>query len=544
MTTIDECRKQYEELQASTPVPVERIIKVNPRLKVSKEKRKTISRTGSHKSRGSTGGGSKKQREQGDHGGHPSDSESDLEENRIRDNKSDLDMIGVDISNENDWDTDLENEDPQPVYDHSGRSLYLDACKNFGVVPISYFLRHMNDSHLSMKHHGLAGEGMRPIAISLVSNATINTLDLTDNWLGYDGGMAVCEMLKENCFITDLNLSDNNLNKCSEHLCQIIQKNDTLRRVTLTGNGFDDTAAVHLANLILTTSKLEYLNLSHNCLGEKAGLLLGPAISENLCLKELDLSWNHLRRKGAISVAAGVKSNVFMKKVNLSWNGFGFDASSALMDALKANSVLEELDLTNNRIATEGAVLIGKGITVNESLKVIRIGKNPMQSAGCWAIAAAILKNPNCILEAVDFSDITVNKDFVTLWKQVEEKFPQLKMSHGGTEMPLKPKQRVHPLIKLNAFINSRNIRLVEFFNQFDKDGTMNVSKAEFRQGLELLIKQTGIGLTPDEVDMLVAELDTAGTGTINYSELVRGHKDSDKTKRFSTYKTLRPMTS
>lgn len=32
------------------------------------------------------------------------------------------------------------------------------------------------------------------------------------------------------------------------------------------------------------------------------------------------------------------------------------------------------------------------------------MGKNPMQSAGCYAICAAILRNPNCLLKVVDFS--------------------------------------------------------------------------------------------------------------------------------------------
>ncbi|XP_055861450.1 leucine-rich repeat-containing protein 74B-like isoform X1 [Biomphalaria glabrata] len=477
--------------------------------------------------------------------GVESDSDDDMAVRRIQDNRSDLDIIGVDISNENDHDTDLEPEEATPAYDHSGKTLYLDACKKFGVVPISYFLRHMNDNSLSMKHHGLAGEGMRPIAISLVSNATITTLDLTDNWLGVDGGLALCEMLKENCFITDLNLSDNNLNKCAAQLCEIIQKNDTLRKVNLSGNGFDDVSAIHLTNLILTTTKLESLNLSHNRLGEKAGLMLGPAISENLCLKELDLSWNHLRRKGAIAVAAGVKSNVFMKKVNLSWNGFGQEASSALMDALKANNVLEEIDLTNNRLTTEGAVLIGKGLTINETLKVLKVGKNPMQSAGCWAIAAAILKNPNCVLETVDFTDIIVNKDFIALWKQVEEQFPKLKTVHGGTEIPLKPKQRVHPLAKVTAFINARNIRLIDFFNKFDKDGSMNVSREEFKQGILQLIQETGINLSPEDIELLINELDVNEDGAINYSELAVGQMDYEgKRKRVIPYTTLRPMTS
>ena len=36
------------------------------------------------------------------------------------------------------------------------------------------------------------------------SNTKILELDLSDNWLGQKGGIAVCEMLKENCFITNL----------------------------------------------------------------------------------------------------------------------------------------------------------------------------------------------------------------------------------------------------------------------------------------------------------------------------------------------------
>lgn len=35
---------------------------------------------------------------------------------------------------------------------------------------------------------------------------------------------------------------------------------------------------------------------------------------------------------------------------------------------------------------------------------VQQMGKNPMQSAGCWGICAAILRNPNCIIEHLDFS--------------------------------------------------------------------------------------------------------------------------------------------
>ncbi|XP_056009594.1 leucine-rich repeat-containing protein 74B-like isoform X11 [Ostrea edulis] len=493
----------------------------------------TVSRASSRKSRPESRGSRLEKSIPGsDH------SESDEEiQTKPRDRVPEIDFTTVDISDEKAFDTDLEDKETTTAYDPTGRTAYIEGCKKVGVVPASYFLRHMNDPHLSMKHHGLGSQGMRAIAMSLVSNTSVLTLDLSDNWLGQQGGHAVCEMLRDNCFITHLNLSDNKLGlQSAESLSQILQQNSTLTHVTLSGNDFDDKAAVHLSDAITNTTKLEYLNLSHNLFGENAGVILGPAIADNSSLKELDLSWNSMRRKGAVAIAQGLKNNVYMKKINLAWNGFGLEGTIALGDALKGNQVLEELDLTNNRITSEGAVLIGKGVSLNETLTVLRMGRNPMQTAGCYGICAAILRNPNSALKEIDFRDILVNKDFNDIFKQVQEQIPDIKMRHGGMEPPMKPRARIHPMVKLTNYIEKNNLRLVDFFNKFDKDGSMSVTYAEFQQGIECAkaalqklvksetLKDTGIKLSHDEVQILLKELDSDGDGEINFSEMVSGH--------------------
>lgn len=40
-------------------------------------------------------------------------------------------------------------------YDPAGKARYLAICQAYGVVPISYFLRHMKDSELTLNHRGL-----------------------------------------------------------------------------------------------------------------------------------------------------------------------------------------------------------------------------------------------------------------------------------------------------------------------------------------------------------------------------------------------------
>lgn len=84
------------------------------------------------------------------------------------------------------------------------------------------------------------------------------------------------------------------------------------------------------------------------------------------------------------------------------------------------------------------------------------------------------------------FQDILVNKDFDDIFKQVQEQVPDIKMRHGGMEPPKKPRARIHPMVKLTNYIEKNNLRLVDFFNKFDKDGSMSVTYEEFQQGIEV----------------------------------------------------------
>ncbi|XP_052075334.1 leucine-rich repeat-containing protein 74B-like isoform X3 [Mytilus californianus] len=518
--------------------------------------RMTVSRASSRKSRAESGFS---RQDRGQY--YDSDSDEEPRSPTKRDLFLEAELSNVDsiLADDKAFDTDLEVEEIEDLIEnlypinigettttYDRKTDYINDCKKNGIVPASYFLRHMEKPQLTMSHHGLGEEGMKCIARSLASNTTVLNLDISDNWLGDTGGLIVCNMLKENIYITDLTLRDNRLGfGCAEQIGEVMKTNSTLTHLTLSGNQFDDKSAIFFADAI-TTSKLEYLNLSHNRFGEIAGLLLGPAIAENTTMKELDISWNNIRRKGAMALGQGIKNNDFMKKMNVSWNGFGVEGAISLCDALKHNQVLEEINIMNCRLTTEAAVLIGKGLSVNENtaLKVIKLGKNPMQSAGCYGICAAILRNPNCVLEEIDFEDVLVNKDFEEVFKQVKEQLPNIKMKHGGMEPPQKPKAKIHPMVKLMNYIEKNNLKLIDFFSQLDKDGSMCISYEEFEQGLE----ENGIKLTKEEIELLLEELDSDGDGDINFSELATGHTEfKERTDNINTILTAsqpRPLTT
>lgn len=102
------------------------------------------------------------------------------------------------------FDTDLEMEEGKEEYDVTGRATYLQACRDSGVIPVSYFHRNLQQPDIDIKHHGLGPMGAKAIAIALVTNTSVIKLNLADNWIGSEGAGYIAEMLRENCYIADL----------------------------------------------------------------------------------------------------------------------------------------------------------------------------------------------------------------------------------------------------------------------------------------------------------------------------------------------------
>ncbi|XP_068750349.1 leucine-rich repeat-containing protein 74B-like [Montipora capricornis] len=427
----------------------------------------------------------------------------------------------VDEKDDADWDTDLEMDEGKEEYDVTGRATYLQACRDSGVIPVSYFHRNMQQPEIDIKHHGLGPMGAKAIAIALVANTSVIKLNLADNWIGAEGAGYVAEMLRENCYISDLDLSENKLGvQGAESVKDILLHNSNITAFTVNGNNFDDKATQILTEAIQRNNRVKYLSMNHNQLGEKGGQFLAPAIAGNDSIEHLDLSWNHLRNKGACALALSLKENITLKILNLAWNGFGNDGALAVGEALKVNSSLREVDLTNNRITAEGAVYLSKGLSINTSLQVLKIGRNPMQSPGAYALVNAMKNNPESVLLEFDFRDITVNNDFLELCKEVQQMRPNIKINHGGPGgAAFKPKTRPSPMKILKNWIEDNQMRLLDLFNTLDKDKSMNITVKEFADGL----KETGIDMNYYELYKLIDGLDKNRDGEINYSELVMG---------------------
>lgn len=420
-----------------------------------------------------------------------------------------------------DYETDLEEDFPvtKRAFDPSGKNLYHKLCKEKELVPVSYLCDRFHCKEIVMKHHGLGSQGTFPIAKALIKNTFTEKLDLTDNYIESAGAIALANMLLDNCFITEINLSENFLRSDGGvALAKVLLKNTSLLKLVLKSNHLTDKDAKAFAEAMKENRTLTHLDLSYNEIGEMGGIYLGAGLGMNYGLKHLDVSWNSIRFKGAVGMAQGLKTNDCLSHLNISWNGLSLLGCVALGRFLKKNEALEFLDISNNRIGLLATQKLALGIAAHPNLKVLKIGKNPIGDGGVETILNVVKVHRT--IKFLSLEDITVSPKIFDEIKEIEKE-RGVTIITGGIGGYKRPKEMPPGMRILLTFIQDNRLRLIDWFNQFDKDHSGGISRDEFKTGL----KETGLVMTQRQLDRLIDFIDINNDGEIEYSELLRGRE-------------------
>nr|KAF6485748.1 leucine rich repeat containing 74A [Rousettus aegyptiacus] len=373
--------------------------------------------------------------------------------------------------------TDLEIEDTEKFFTTGQNELYLEACKLVGVVPVSYFLRNMEESYVNLNHHGLGPNGTKAIAIALVSNTAVITLELADNCIMDEGTLSLVEMLQENYYLQEMNISDNALGlEGARIISEFLQRN---------------------------TSSLVTLQLS----------------ALNVGLLSLNLSWNHFCSPGAVALCSGLRTNVTLKTLDLSMNGFGNEGAAALGDVLRLNSFLAHLDVSSNNIGTEGISKISKGLEVNESLKVLKLFLNPINMEGAVLLILSIKKNPKSKMENLDISNVLVSEQFVKTLDGVYAVHPQLDVIYKAVQgLSVKKTifQCTNAIKLIQNYADQNKITILDFFKSLNPNGMITMPVGEFRKAM---VKQNKVPINRYQLRDLIKRMHEK-TGMVNFSLL------------------------
>ncbi|XP_054231443.1 leucine-rich repeat-containing protein 74A isoform X3 [Homo sapiens] len=370
--------------------------------------------------------------------------------------------------------TDLEIEDDEKFFTTGQKELYLEACKLMGVVPVSYFIRNMEESYVNLNHHGLGPRGTKAIAIALVSNMAVTKLELEDNCIMEEGVLSLVEMLQENYYLQEMNISNNHLG---------------LEGARIISDFFERNS-----------SSIWSLELS----------------AINVGLTSLDLSWNNFHTRGAVALCNGLRGNVTLTKLDLSMNGFGNEVALALGEVLRLNRCLVYLDIGGNDIGNEGASKISKGLESNESLRVLKLFLNPINMDGAILLILAIKRNPKSRMEELDISNVLVSEQFMKTLDGVYAVHPQLDVVFKAVQ-GLSPKKTIflltNPMKLIQSYADQHKITIVDFFKSLNPTGTMKMSVDEFQKAM---IEQNKVPLNQYQVREVIKKLDEK-TGMVNF---------------------------
>ena len=120
-------------------------------------------------------------------------------------------------------------------FDSSGVRAYVNECNRVGVIPVSFFKRHVHDNHFVMRNHGLGPLGAKaickPLTVRCIKfiyfyspkfmyilnvnkiclfpnfsqiNTNIESLDLEGNHIEAEGAKYLHRMLRKNSYISEL----------------------------------------------------------------------------------------------------------------------------------------------------------------------------------------------------------------------------------------------------------------------------------------------------------------------------------------------------
>lgn len=154
-----------------------------------------------------------------------------------------------------------------------------------------------------------------------------------------------------------------------------------------------------------------------------------------------------------------------------------------------------------------------------------RIGMNPLQNAGAFGLLTAMKNNLDTALEKMLLNSVVVTLETQALVELLLGQHPGLTITCTYSKRSgnlseeldnLYGKNKKNDLIYiLKQYVEEKNYRLVDLFNQFDKDNSLSVTREEFRQGL----KGIGVPMTDDQLTALIDMLDEDGDGEIDYGE-------------------------
>jgi Leucine-rich repeat (LRR) protein len=196
------------------------------------------------------------------------------------------------------------------------------------------------------------------------NDPTLRALNLSCQNLTDEDIEVLCEALKNNTYLTELNIRGN---KIGDAGAKALAKNTTITQLFIYSNKLSAAGAKALAKNT-TIARLDIR-------GNQIGAAGAEALAQNTTIAQLDISDNEIGAAGAKALA----KNTTIARLDIRGNQIG----AAGAEALAQNTTIFELDISGNDIGDAGAEALAQNTTITH----LDISDNKISDAGAKAIA-------------------------------------------------------------------------------------------------------------------------------------------------------------
>jgi Ran GTPase-activating protein (RanGAP) involved in mRNA processing and transport len=266
---------------------------------------------------------------------------------------------------------------------------------------------------LYLNSTGITGE---ELSIGLKSNTKLNTLNLKNNNLGYDGVLAITSAIKANTGtkLTYLDLSSTNIGPDAESALADMLNAAPLQTLFLTSNDLTGTA---FAGALKPNANLHILWVPDNKIGAEGATALSNKLGVFTALKVLNLGSNEIppeqvddiKAKFARSLSLVIDQTCDLADLNSAFEVplwcTGLDLSSAQMGdddfktmiatmiATLGTQPITKLDLSSNGLTFESMLTLCTYVQTNTKITSINLSRNAIGAAGAIIVAFECVKD-------------------------------------------------------------------------------------------------------------------------------------------------------
>lgn len=269
-------------------------------------------------------------------------------------------------------------------------------------------------SELILPYNNITSAGAMHIAEAFQKGMdTLQTLDLSQNSISEQGGVALMMALKTHSSISTLYLAGNPLGSvCGPPIADVVLSNTCLTSLDLYNTDMDMKALVHIAGALGRNETLLSLSLGKPLLSNPDDLncvihhlTLGLQRNKALCdlnLSHFGLADVHLEMILNSLCACNIIS------LSLKGNKLSQDSGALLAKLLERKESFVSLDVSYNRLRDKGAATLSKSVRDHSRLRFLSLISNSMGTVGIKSSVDAVcccLTLKTFLIWGNDFSD-------------------------------------------------------------------------------------------------------------------------------------------